>query len=86
MTLSALENDILIDYVSNQSTGYCPEPESWWAVAMALERAGFAHRKKFDFECHFRCCEKCKTINLVKEHIFICAVCDHDLPINYNIE
>src|SRR5688572_23433490 len=25
--------------VSNQSTGYCPEPESWPAVARALEAA-----------------------------------------------
>src|SRR5262249_60577502 len=28
---------------SNQSTGYCPEPESWPAVAAALDRAGIAH-------------------------------------------
>ena len=28
--------------VSNQSTGYCPEPESWPAVASALSQAGLA--------------------------------------------
>src|SRR5262245_52318542 len=26
--------------VSNQSTGFCPEPESWPVVAAALDRAG----------------------------------------------
>src|SRR4051812_11915950 len=29
--------------VSNQSTGYCPDPSSWPAVAAALDRAGIAH-------------------------------------------
>ncbi|MFJ4646566.1 hypothetical protein ACIP6Q_23895 [Streptomyces bobili] len=30
------------DQVSNQSTGYCPDPDSWPAVAAALDRAGIA--------------------------------------------
>jgi hypothetical protein len=29
-----------VSEVSNQSTGYCPDPSSWSAVAAALDRAG----------------------------------------------
>src|SRR5262245_26937136 len=34
--------------VSNQSTGYCPEPESWPAVAAALSAAGLEPPEGFD--------------------------------------
>ena len=33
--------------VSNQSVGYCPEPESWPAVAEALRNAGLAAPEGF---------------------------------------
>src|SRR5262249_23669735 len=36
-----LANDVVrVEEVSNQSTGYCPQPESWPAVASALDRLG----------------------------------------------
>jgi hypothetical protein len=32
-----------VSEISNQSTGYCPDADSWPAVAAALDRAGVAH-------------------------------------------
>src|SRR5262249_51910009 len=42
--------------VSNQSTGYCPEPESWPAVAEALDWLGVPHPGRFTTEVVFRRC------------------------------
>jgi hypothetical protein len=70
--------------VSNQSTGYCPEPESWQAVAAALERAGIAHPGRFTFEALFRRCPRCGERNLVKDSWFRCALCDAALPATWN--
>jgi len=70
--------------VSNQSTGYCPEPESWPAVAAALDRAGIAHDGGFTDEMIFRRCAECGQRNIVKEGDFTCAVCGASLPENWN--
>jgi hypothetical protein len=70
--------------VSNQSTGYCPEPESWQAVGDALDRAGIAHPGHFTFEAVFRRCPQCHERNLVKDSWFYCAICDGVLPVAWN--
>lgn len=36
-----------VSEISNQSTGYCPEPDSWPVVASALGRIGLAHPGDF---------------------------------------
>lgn len=75
--------------VSNQSTGYCPEPESWPAVAAALARAGLQPppgAEGFTLACTFRRCGKCETVNIVKEQVFECAVCGAALPKEYNCQ
>jgi hypothetical protein len=36
------EDRVEVTDVSNQSTGYCPEPSSWPGVAAALDRIGSA--------------------------------------------
>jgi hypothetical protein len=72
--------------VSNQSTGYCPEPESWPAVADALSAAGLAAPGGFSFVCVFRLCPSCDSKNLVKEGVFECAVCGRELPSAYNCQ
>jgi hypothetical protein len=71
--------------VSNQSTGYCPEPESWPAVERALDAAGIAHPGRFTYEATFRRCTGCGERNLVKEGWFVCAVCGAELPLVWNI-
>ena len=72
--------------VSNQSTGYCPEPESWPAVASALERAGIEHAGAFTDEMIFRKCPECGQRNIVKDGDFACAVCGAALPAKWNFE
>src|SRR5262249_3601673 len=40
ITFRVAGGSVSVAAVSNQSTGYCPEPESWPAVAAALTAAG----------------------------------------------
>jgi hypothetical protein len=70
--------------VTNQSTGYCPEPGSWPAVAAALGRAGVAHPGQFTAEVVFRRCEACGERNVVKDGWFACEACGADLPAQWN--
>ena len=72
--------------ISNQSTGYGPEPESWPAVAKALDDAGIAHDGSFTYEATFRRCPSCKQRNLVKEDWFECAMCGNALPRTWNFD
>lgn len=72
--------DVRVEDVSNQSTGYCPEPESWPAVERALDRAGIAHPGGFTSVCVFRRCEACGERNIVKDGWFQCEVCGAKLP------
>lgn len=67
--------------VSNQSTGYCPDPEaSWPPLAEALDRAGLARPGRFTQAVVFRHCRRCGERNLVKDDDFTCALCDAPLP------
>ena len=72
--------------VSNQSTGYCPEPESWPAVAAALSAAGLEPSAGFDPACVFRRCPGCGSINVVKGGVFECGACGAELPSAYNCQ
>jgi len=72
--------------VSNQSTGYCPEPTSWSAVDDALSHAGFAVPKGFALACVFRRCVGCGGLNLVKEDVFECGRYRMELPERYNVQ
>ena len=77
-------DDIEVVDVTNQSTGYCPEPSSWASVAAALDAAGIAHPTSFTAEMVFRRCPACGTTNIVKDGWFVCAVCGADLPQEWN--
>ncbi|MBA4192390.1 MAG: hypothetical protein C0467_30855 [Planctomycetaceae bacterium] len=70
--------------VSNQSTGFCPEPESWPAVAAALEQVGVPHPGRFTTEIVFRRCPQCGERNIVKDKWFVCGVCGSELPKEWN--
>jgi hypothetical protein len=69
---------------SNQSTGFCPEPESWPAVAAALDRIGLFHLSRFTTEVIFRRYEGCGERNVVKDDWFVCGVCGAELPERWN--
>jgi hypothetical protein len=74
-----------VDQVTNQSTGYCPEPSCWPAVAAALDAAGIRHGDGFTTEFTFRRCPECDAVNLVKEEVFLCDLCGADLPADWNV-
>lgn len=71
--------------VTNQSTGYCPEPACWPAVARALARAGLDAPPTWTSAFVFRRCA-CGQINLVKDDWFVCAVCEAALPEAWNFQ
>jgi hypothetical protein len=77
---------VWVAQVSNQSTGYCPEPESWDSVAAALDRIGLEHPPHFTLECIFRRCEACGERNIVKDNWFFCDVCGNKLPDKWNFD
>ena len=86
ITFQRVGRSIEAEEVTNQSTGYCPEPASWTAMAEALARAGIRGPDCYTTEFVFRRCEHCGQINLVKEEIFQCAVCDRPLPSAWNCD
>lgn len=73
-----------VDGASNQSTGFCPEPACWPALAAALDRAGIPHPGRFTIEVNFRRCPACGERNLIKDDWYSCAICDADLPAEWN--
>ncbi len=79
------DNIISITAITNYSVGYCPEPESWKWVRKYLTKIGFEHPDGFTTEFIYRKCDKCETINVVKDDWYVCAVCDKDLDKQWNI-
>jgi hypothetical protein len=74
-----------VDDVSNQSAGYCPDPDSWPAVAHALDRIGLAHPPDFTHKVIFRRCPACHERNIVHDAHFACAICGNPLPEDWNL-
>jgi hypothetical protein len=72
--------------VSNQSTGYCPDLDSWSAVAFALDRVGLTHPDGFTHSVVFRRCRSCGERNVVHDDDFTCAICGASLPAEWNFE
>ncbi|MEN0068198.1 MAG: hypothetical protein AAGA48_39110 [Myxococcota bacterium] len=69
--------------ITNQSTGFCPEPRSWPAVADALRHAGLEPPNGFDPAFEFRRCPSCHAINLIKDDHYFCG-CGAELPRAWN--
>jgi hypothetical protein len=72
--------------VSNLSTGFCPEPESWPVVAETLDSAGIAHPGGFTVTVIFRRCPACGERNVVRDGWFVCGTCGAELPAAWNFE
>jgi hypothetical protein len=72
--------------VTNQSTGYCPEPDSWPAVTAVLERENFRHPSDFTSKIIFRRCPDCGERNIVRDDDFNCAICGGTLPPQWNFD
>ena len=84
ITFSVEGSTVKVIEVTNQSTGYCPEPESWPYVKEALDKAELESPDSFGREYIFRRCEKCGLLNVVKENWFVCVGCDEDLSKLWN--
>ncbi|HEY9329895.1 MAG TPA: hypothetical protein VIS09_16910 [Streptomyces sp.] len=75
----------VVEEVSNQSTGYCPDISSWAAVAGALDRIGIHRPSGFTHEVVFRRCRSCRELNIVREEDFVCVFCGKELPREWNL-
>jgi len=84
MAFEVAQNHVEVIEVTNQSTGYCPEPESWRAVKQALDAVAIPHPPDFTMKFIFRLCETCGTKNIVKDMWFECAVCQAPLNEQWN--
>ena len=80
----SIDVDCNVTEISNQSTGFCPEPESWETVELVLDRLGLNHPGEFTTVVVFRLCPKCNERNVVKDSWFQCQLCDAKLPQNWN--
>ncbi|MEU7281835.1 hypothetical protein AB0A69_24135 [Streptomyces sp. NPDC045431] len=65
--------------LTNQSTGYCPDPDSWPPVSAALSLAGLAYTDGFTHAFVFRHCGGCEQLNVVRDGFFVCVFCGADL-------
>jgi len=84
ITFMIEKRDVWVSEVSNQSTGYCPEPEAWPAVAAAFDEIGLEHPGDFTTAYTFRRCDQCEATNIVKEEYFVCGICDAELSFEWN--
>jgi hypothetical protein len=85
MMFASAETGWCVTEATNQSTGYCPEPDCWPAVARALDRIGVPHPGGFTDRVIFRRCPGCSEGNIVREDHLTCAVCGSALPARWNL-
>ncbi|MDQ0942651.1 hypothetical protein [Streptomyces sp. V1I1] len=78
-------NGWAISEVGNQSTGCCPDLDSWPAVAGALDRVGLGRPDGFTCEVVFRRCAGCGEVSVVREGDFVCVFCGGELPASWNV-
>lgn len=76
----ARDRGVSVIEASNQSTGYCPEPDSFEALAEALDALAVRRPEWWTHEFIFRRCPRCAQLALVKDAVFECAVCGGELP------
>ena len=84
ITFCLIRNKVIVSDITNQSTGYCPEPDSWSYVSKTLDDIGLEHPDFFTEVFQFRFCYHCSSINIVKDNWFFCAVCNASLSAQWN--
>lgn len=70
-----------ISGITNQSTGYCPSPKSWKDVKKALKHFDLPYPEGFTQSFIFRVCKNCDWVNIVKDEIYECGVCESELEV-----
>ncbi|MFE2553561.1 hypothetical protein ACFXGI_34270 [Streptomyces sp. NPDC059355] len=76
----------VVNEVTNQSTGYCPDIASWSEVARALDHVERGRPSGFTHEVVFRRCPDCQEHSIVREDDFVCVFCGSDLPAAWNVD
>lgn len=84
MIFSRTEAGVDVEEVTNQSTGFCPEPECWQVIAQVLDQLHIPRPSELTHAFVFRRCESCLAINLIKDEVFECDVCGRNLPLFWN--
>lgn len=64
-----VDDDLEVVEITNLSTGFCPEPESWPAVSTTLDRIGLVHPEQFSTKLLFRLCPACGQRNIIKDSL-----------------
>lgn len=73
-------NQIYVDSITNQSTGYCPAADSWIEVEKALQKIdGLNIPDGFEPAFVFSYCPICQTRQIVKEAFYYCPTCEGEL-------
>lgn len=75
-----------MEAVSNQSTGFCPQVESWSVMDEVLRGLGCVYPSEWTMACEFRRCETCEALALVKEDWYECVFCQASLLYTYNVQ
>ena len=79
-----ISSDVVVIDISNQSTGFCPELESWPTVAAAIDAIPVERPDDFTIQIVFRLCPSCNERNIVKDGWFYSELCGNDLPHAWN--
>ena len=77
---------IVVAEVTNQSTGFCPEPSTWPVLQTVFDNIPLEHPGEFTRKFVFRRCEQCGQKNIVKEGWSYCGLCDAELPAEWNFD
>ena len=84
MFFEIVGGNIHVAEITNQSTGYCPEPNCWEIVAQVLDQVGLLRPTGFTAVFLFRRCNACGATNLIKDDWFECDVCGAPLSHEWN--
>lgn len=71
-------------WLSNYSSGYCPDVGCYAAVSEAFTRASIDVPGSFSHAVVFRKCPSCGERNVVKDDDFTCSLCGSVLPPRWN--
>jgi hypothetical protein len=86
ITLAGRDDRLTVAAITNQSTGYCPEPDNWAVVGATLDRLKLTHPGHYTTCFHFRHCDRCGTTHVIKDECYECAVCQAPLNKLWNFE